>query len=355
MRFLLVLLLFAFGASAQAEVYLGLRSARTLGDGHSYGTFAGAWEKVVLNITGQPFAQVLSAAELLVQFDSLDAAYAAAEANTQAARETLETLPLDEAGPTQLVSTPHEAVGGLFLIDGFADDLAAQLAADSLLIGQPASFALLVLEGGDGQIQDGFAVLIDQYARNLQGGLDNQVIAYAAGTFTAPVVPTYPLIAEDILMSLAPDPENTLVITLKDGDVVIRLRDDLAPNHTTRIKELTRQGFYDGLVFHRVIEGFMAQTGDPTGTGTSGSGRNLNAEFSDVPFLRGTVGMARSTSPNSADSQFFIMFAEGRFLDNNYTVIGQVESGMEFVDQIKRGEPPEDPDQMIRVRVQADL
>ena len=156
-------------------------------------------------------------------------------------------------------------------------------------------------------------------------------------------------------MTVSPDRENTLVITLKDGDVVIRLRDDAAPNHVARIKELARDGFYDGLVFHRVIDGFMAQTGDPTGTGTSGSGKNLNAEFSDLPFERGTVGMARAQNPNSADSQFFIMFADGSFLNGNYTVIGQVISGMEFVDAIKRGEPPVDPDQMLKVKIQADL
>ena len=113
-----------------------------------------------------------------------------------------------------------------------------------------------------------------------------------------------------------------------------------APRHVARIKELTREGFYDGIVFHRVIEGFMAQTGDPTGTGRGGSGTNLPAEFSKVPFVRGTVGMARSQNPNSGDSQFFICFADARFLDGQYTVWGSVVEGMEFVDMIARGEPP---------------
>ena len=156
-------------------------------------------------------------------------------------------------------------------------------------------------------------------------------------------------------MTVSPDPENTLVLTLKDGDVVIRMREDAAPNHVARMKELARDGFYDDILFHRVIDGFMAQTGDPDGRGTGGSGKNLNAEFSDLPFERGTVGMARSQSPNSADSQFFIMFEEGAFLNGNYTVVGHVVSGMEFVDNIKRGEPPVDPDKMLSVQVQADL
>ena len=134
------------------------------------------------------------------------------------------------------------------------------------------------------------------------------------------------------------DPENTLYLDLKDGRVVIEMRPDLAPQHVARIKELTRQGFYDGIVFHRVIEGFMAQTGDPTGTGTGGSGANLPAEFSREPFVRGTLGMARSNMPDSADSQFFIMFAPGPFLDGKYTVWGQVVEGMEHVDAIKMGD-----------------
>ncbi len=157
------------------------------------------------------------------------------------------------------------------------------------------------------------------------------------------------------------DPENTLEIQLKDGTVVIELLPDVAPLHVARLKELTRQGFYDGIKFHRVIDGFMAQTGDPQGNGTGGSSLpDLPAEFSNVPFERGTVGMARSQNPNSANSQFFIMFAEGSFLNGQYTVFGQVRSGMEFVDNIKKGAGQNgtsfsgEPDTMISVKVAAD-
>jgi peptidylprolyl isomerase len=152
----------------------------------------------------------------------------------------------------------------------------------------------------------------------------------------------------------ARDLENTLYLDLTYGRVVIELRPDLAPKHVARIKELVRQGFYDGIVFHRVIEGFMAQTGDPTGTGTGGSGQKIDAEFSKEPFKRGTLGMARAQSPNSADSQFFIMFANGDFLNGQYTVWGQVVEGMEFVDKIKRGEPPANPDKIVKLQVAAD-
>lgn len=151
------------------------------------------------------------------------------------------------------------------------------------------------------------------------------------------------------------DPENTLFLDLKDGRVVIEMRPDLAPTHVARIKELVRQRFYDGIVFHRVIEGFMAQTGDPTGTGRSGSGRNLPAEFSREPYVRGTVGMARAQNPNSGDSQFFIMFAPGPSLNGQYTVWGRVIAGMNFVDRIERGEPPRVPDKIVRLRVAADV
>jgi cyclophilin family peptidyl-prolyl cis-trans isomerase len=152
------------------------------------------------------------------------------------------------------------------------------------------------------------------------------------------------------------DPENTLVIELKDGHVVIDLLPGVAPGHVERIKKLARAGFYDGIVFHRVIEGFMAQTGCPLGRGTGGSEEpNLKAEFSKVPFERGTVGAARSQSPDSANSQFFIMFDAGSFLNGQYTVWGQVASGMEFVDKIKRGEPATDPDRMISMKIGADL
>ena len=148
--------------------------------------------------------------------------------------------------------------------------------------------------------------------------------------------------------------DNTLHLYLDSGRVVIQLRPDLAPKHVARISELTREGFYDGIVFHRVIDGFMAQTGDPTGTGTGGSGKKLTAEFTRTPFKRGTIGMARSQNPNSGDSQFFICFADARFLDNQYTVWGEVSEGMELVDGIAQGEPPDDPDKIVRMVMAAD-
>jgi peptidylprolyl isomerase len=146
------------------------------------------------------------------------------------------------------------------------------------------------------------------------------------------------------------DTQNLLWLDLAGGRVTIRLRPDLAPKHVARITELAEQGFYDGIVFHRVIEGFMAQTGDPTGTGTGGSGKKLPAEFSREPYVRGTCGMARTNDPNSADSQFFIMFDDGSFLNGQYTVWGQVIDGMEHVDAIKRGEPPRNPDKILKMR-----
>jgi peptidylprolyl isomerase len=148
--------------------------------------------------------------------------------------------------------------------------------------------------------------------------------------------------------------EDTLIIETTQGPVRVELRPDLAPKHVARIKELARQGFYDGVVFHRVIEGFMAQTGDPTGTGRGGSGQKLNAEFSREPHVRGAVSMARAQSPDSADSQFFICFDDASFLDGQYTVWGRVVSGMENVDKIKRGEPPSNPDKIVSMRVGAD-
>ena len=151
------------------------------------------------------------------------------------------------------------------------------------------------------------------------------------------------------------DPENTLYLDLTYGRVVIRLRPDLAPKHVAQIKKLAREGFYDGIIFHRVIDGFMAQTGDPTGTGTGGSNEpDLPAEFSDAHFARGTLGMARTQDPNSANSQFFIMFADGGFLDGQYTVWGEVVEGMEFVDKIAKGEPPSNPDKIVKMQVAAD-
>ncbi|MTJ80598.1 MAG: peptidylprolyl isomerase [Telmatospirillum sp.] len=156
------------------------------------------------------------------------------------------------------------------------------------------------------------------------------------------------------------DRENTLYLDLKDGRVVIALRPDLAPNHVARIKELARSGFYDGVVFHRVIEGFMAQGGDPTGTGTGGSGEKLKAEFSREKHVRGTCSMARAANPNSADSQFFIMFEPARSLDGQYSIWGQVIEGMEFVDNIKKGDSfsngmVKDPDHIVRMQVAADV
>ncbi len=153
---------------------------------------------------------------------------------------------------------------------------------------------------------------------------------------------------------MADDTENTLYLDLDSGRVTIRLRPDLAPRHVARVKELAREKFYDGLLFHRVIDGFMAQTGCPKGTGTGGSGTKIKAEFTQEPFVRGTVGAARSQSPDSADSQFFIMFAEGSFLNGQYTVWGEVASGMEFVDAIKRGEPPGKPDNIKKLQVASD-
>ena len=152
------------------------------------------------------------------------------------------------------------------------------------------------------------------------------------------------------------DPENTLYMDLKDGRVVIQMLPQIAPNHVARIKELVRKGFYDNTPFHRVIDGFMAQGGDPTGTGRGGSGSNIKAEFTrSRKFIRGTVGAARAQSPDSADSQFFICFAPAPNLDGQYTIWGQVVQGMEFVDRIKRGEPPAVPDRIVRVRVAADV
>ena len=148
---------------------------------------------------------------------------------------------------------------------------------------------------------------------------------------------------------------NTLILELKDGTVEIELRPDLAPKHVERITTLANQGFYDGIVFHRVIDGFMAQSGDPTGTGRGGSDLpDLKAEFTSEPFDRGVLGMARAQNPNSANSQFFIMFADGHFLNNQYTVFGKVTKGMEFVDAIKRGQGQNgivsNPDKIIKMR-----
>ena len=159
--------------------------------------------------------------------------------------------------------------------------------------------------------------------------------------------------------ALAADPENTLIMDLPWGQVVIEMRPDLAPHHVERIRELVRKGFYNGTVFHRVIDGFMAQGGDPTGTGTGGSGQKLPAEFSGEHFVRGVVGMARSGNPNSADSQFFIMLGSAPSLDGRYTIWGNVIQGMENVDKITKGGSGDgrvdNPDKLVRLRVAADV
>ncbi len=147
------------------------------------------------------------------------------------------------------------------------------------------------------------------------------------------------------------DTPETLTMTLEGGDVTIRLRGDLAPGHVARIAELANDGFYDGVVFHRVIPGFMAQGGDPTGTGTSGSDKpNLRQEFSKEPHVRGTCSMARTNDPNSANSQFFVCFDDARFLDGQYTVWGQVTDGMELIDALPKGEPPRAPGKIVKMR-----
>ena len=154
---------------------------------------------------------------------------------------------------------------------------------------------------------------------------------------------------------MADDPENTLLLNLETGPVTIKLRPDVAPGHVARIKELAREGFYDGVVFHRVIPGFMAQGGDPTGTGTGKSSKpNLKAEFNNVPHVRGVCSMARSAMPDSANSQFFICFDDARFLDGQYTVWGEVTEGMEAVDALPKGEPPANLGRIVTMKVAAD-
>jgi peptidylprolyl isomerase len=159
---------------------------------------------------------------------------------------------------------------------------------------------------------------------------------------------------------MAAELENTIYLDLAQGRVVVAMRPDLAPAHCAQIKALVRRGFYDGLAFHRVIPGFMAQTGDPLGNGTGGSGNRLRAEFSAAKHVRGTLSMARAADPNSADSQFFIMFAPAPHLDGQYTVWGEVVSGMEFVDAIKEGDPARngsvaEPDRIVTMRIAADV
>ena len=171
----------------------------------------------------------------------------------------------------------------------------------------------------------------------------------------AALVCAVPAIAQPLPANL--DKANAIVIDTTKGRIVVKLRTDLAPQHAERIKLLAREGYYNNVPFHRVIEGFMAQTGDGKNfNGTGGSKYpNLAAEFSNVPFKRGIVGMARAASNDSANSQFFIMFAEGASLNGKYTVIGEVVSGMDVVDKIKRGEPVVDPDKMVKVQVASDV
>jgi len=168
------------------------------------------------------------------------------------------------------------------------------------------------------------------------------------------------LLLATLVPASAATPEDTLLLDLATGTVTVELRPDLAPNHVARIKELVRKGFYDGTPFHRVIAGFMAQGGDPTGTGTGGSGTKLRAEFSGEPFVRGVVGMARANSPDSADSQFFIMLGSAPSLDGRYTIVGTVLEGMYLVDRIKKGDPSDNgivskPDKLVRARILADV
>ena len=154
---------------------------------------------------------------------------------------------------------------------------------------------------------------------------------------------------------MSADLENTLLLTLESGPVTIKMRPDLAPGHVERIKELVREGFYDGVVFHRVIPGFMAQGGDPTGTGSGGSKKpNLKAEFSKAPHVRGVCSMARTNQPDTANSQFFIVFDDASFLDGQYTVWGEVTEGMEHVDALPKGEPPRNPGKIVSMKVAAD-
>ena len=170
--------------------------------------------------------------------------------------------------------------------------------------------------------------------------------------FVAAALLALGLAAPAVAQTPAPAKKETLLMETSKGPVVIELRPDLAPKHVARIKQLTEQGFYNGLKFHRVIEGFMAQTGDPRGNGTGGSGQKLSAEISNARFTRGTVGMARGQSFDSADSQFFICFKDCNFLNGQYTIWGQVSQGMENVDKLARGEPPRSPDTIVKMTVQ---
>ncbi|HEX4410595.1 MAG TPA: peptidylprolyl isomerase [Xanthobacteraceae bacterium] len=179
-----------------------------------------------------------------------------------------------------------------------------------------------------------------------------RVLALIAAIFC--VLPAY---AAPPALPAGVDPQNALVLDTTEGRIVIKLRADLAPHHAQRMEQLARDGFYNNVPFHRVIDGFMAQTGDgQNGNGTGGSKYpNLNSEFSNVPYKRGIVGMARTSDPNSANAQFFIMFADGSFLNGKYTVVGEVVSGMDVVDKLHKGEPPANPDKIVKAQVAADM
>jgi peptidylprolyl isomerase len=173
-------------------------------------------------------------------------------------------------------------------------------------------------------------------------------------TFAAALLFALPAFAQPPKLPAGVDPQNAIVIDTTKGQVIIKLRPDLAPQHAERLKQLARDGYYDNVPFHRVIDGFMAQTGCPQGTGTGGSGKKLKAEFNKEPHVRGTVSMARAQDPNSGDSQFFICFADATFLDGQYTAWGNVVEGMENVDKIKRGEPVQNPDKIVTATMAAD-
>jgi peptidylprolyl isomerase len=189
------------------------------------------------------------------------------------------------------------------------------------------------------------------HAQNLELKMLIRVLAVLGALLLAA-----PALAQPVKLPAGADPQNTLVVDTTQGRIIIKLRNDIAPNHVARLKQLAREGFYNNVPFHRVLEGFMAQTGDgQRGDGTGGSKYpNLKAEFSNVSFQRGVVGMARASSNDSANSQWFICYGDASFLDGKYTVIGQVLSGMDVADKLKRGEPVQNPDKMVRVQVAAD-
>ena len=346
----LFLTLIAFTSFASAEPYLVVRSTAKMDPGTSLGSLVGSWDLAIMDVWEGSNGLVLTRERLVEEYGSLDAAVARATSNTVAMAETVSFQHQGEVA--RVLAEPLIAVSGLLALDGVFDPQIQSYGLEEMSLILPFDGMLVLQLVYNPQIDEAFAGYAFDQAKSPQIGLDSQVVSLGPDGYSVAVDP---ILTKEVPMTISPDPENTLVITLKDGDVVIRMREDAAPNHVARMKELVRDGFYDGILFHRVIEGFMAQTGDPDGRGTGGSGKNLNAEFSSLPFERGTVGMARSQSPNSADSQFFIMFDEGSFLNGNYTVVGQVVSGMEFVDNIKRGEPPVDPDTMIKVQVQADM